>query len=98
MNALQRAAPADRVPLENNRFQIDSSIEEFTALVFRKPGSTATALESPAGDRFDASSEGASVRWLSSDAYDLVTIKQPVEGEWQIDTEADPDKSGECCQ
>ncbi len=88
---LDRAAPADRVPLENNRFTIDSSIEEFTALVFRKPGSDKTSLLSPDGERYDSNSQGASLRWLQTESYDLVTIAQPVEGEWQIDSEIDPD-------
>lgn len=91
LNAFDRAAPADRVPLEDNRFLIDSSIEEFTALVFRKPGSDATQIESPAGDRYNAASNGASVRWFASDEYDLITIKQPVEGEWKINAELDPE-------
>ena len=91
LNAFDRAAPADRIPMEDNRFLIDSSVEEFTALVFRQNGSAATVLQSPAGDRYDVNTEGASIRWFSSAEYDLITIKQPVEGEWKINADFDPE-------
>ena len=47
LQAFNQAVPAEEVPLEGNKFDVDSSIEEFTALIFRKAGSRATILSGP---------------------------------------------------
>ncbi|MDB4456328.1 VWA domain-containing protein [bacterium] len=91
LRAFDQSSPSDRAPLDDNRFLIDSSVEEFTALVFRKPGSAATQIKSPSGQIFNADFDGASLRWFASDAYDLMTIQQPEEGEWTINADIDPD-------
>lgn len=91
LRAFDQSSPGDRTPLEDNRFLIDSSVEEFTALVFRKQGSDATQIQSPAGQIYNAQTDGASVRWFASEAYDLITINQPEEGEWKINAEMDPE-------
>ena len=91
LRAFDQSSPSDRAPLEDNRFLIDSSVEEFTALVFKQEGSEATNIQSPTGQVFNAKSEGASLRWFASDAYDLITIQQPEEGEWTINADIDPE-------
>lgn len=91
LRAFDQSSPSDRAPLKDNRFLIDSSVEEFTALVFKQSGSDATQIQSPDGQVFSADSEDASLRWFASDAYDLITIQQPIEGEWAIDAAIDPD-------
>lgn len=91
LRAFDQSAPGDRTPLDGNRFLIDSSVEEFTALVFRKEGSEETQIESPGGQVFNASTDGSSVRWFASEAYDLITIDHPQEGEWKINAEMDPE-------
>lgn len=91
LRAFDQSAPGDRTPLDGNRFLIDSSVEEFTALVFRKEGSKETQIESPGGQVFNASTDGSSVRWFASEAYDLITIDHPQEGEWKINAEMDPE-------
>ncbi|MDB2410542.1 VWA domain-containing protein [Pseudomonadales bacterium] len=91
LRAFDQSSPSDRAPLNNNRFLIDSSVEEFTALVFKQSGSDATKIQSPNGEVFSADSEGASLRWFASDAYDLITVQQPMEGEWTINAAIDPD-------
>lgn len=91
LRAFDQSSPSNRAPLEDNRFLIDSSVEEFTALVFKQEGSEATNIQSPSGQVFNAKSEGASLRWFASDAYDLITIQQPEEGEWRINADIDPE-------
>ena len=91
LRAFDQSSPSDRAPLDDNRFLIDSSVEEFTALVFKAPDSAATQIKSPSGQIFNADFDGASLRWFVSDAYDLVTIQQPEEGEWTINADIDPD-------
>jgi uncharacterized protein (TIGR03503 family) len=91
LRAFDQSSPSDRAPLKDNRFLIDSSVEEFTALVFRQPDSELIQIISPSGQVFNADFEGASLRWFASDAYDLITIQQPEEGEWTINADIDPE-------
>ncbi|GAA3937689.1 VWA domain-containing protein [Litoribacillus peritrichatus] len=86
-----QSVPAEQVPLTDNKFLIDSSIEEFTALIFRKEGSQATQLVSPDESIINADSDDPDVTWHADANYDLITIKRPYEGEWMLQAEADPD-------
>lgn len=91
MQALQRSVPVEEVPLQDNRFLIDDSINEFTALVFHKPDSQQTFLKDPNGRRYSEESRPGNVNWHSTRTYDLITAKEPASGEWQIETEVHPD-------
>jgi len=91
LRAIDQAAVGDRVPLEDNRFLIDTSVEEFTALVFKRAEASATQLTSPTGEAFNASTASSGMKWLSHGSYDLVTIKEPIAGEWLINAEFDPE-------
>ncbi len=86
-----QSVPAEQVPLQGNKFLIDSSIEEYTALIFRKEGSDATKLISPDESVITANSNDPDVTWHSDTNYDLITVKRPYEGEWTLQAEADPD-------
>lgn len=88
----QKVAPKDTVPLEDNHFSIDSSIQEFSVLVFKKAGAKPTALIAPDKktiNQQNALSEG--IAWLDTAGYDLITVKKPQAGNWQIAAELDPD-------
>lgn len=91
VQALDRTAPSEQVPLENNRFLVDSSINEFTALVFHKPNSKRVFLISPSGKRYTALDNPDNIRWHYETHYDLVTVTDPEDGEWLIETEMHPE-------
>ena len=93
LKAFERAAPAEEVGLKNNRFRIDNSIREFTALVFRQAGGKSSRLLSPSGKVYDQASvaNNADLRWHNDINFDLVTISNPEPGEWQVDADVDPD-------
>lgn len=91
MQALDRTAPSEQVPLDNNRFLVDSSINEFTALVFHKPNSQRVFLISPKGERYTSLTHPESMRWHYETRYDLITVTDPEDGEWLIETELHPD-------
>lgn len=91
LKALDQAAPAEQVPLEGDRFVIDSSVEEFTALIFRKPGSESSVLISPDRTRYSFEEERSDVNWYRTEKYDLITLKQPLEGEWRLQADMLPD-------
>lgn len=87
----QKAAPKDTVPVEDNQFSIDESIQEFSVLVFKKPDAPATALIKPNQEKITKSKAPNNITWLETSGYDLVTVKQPMAGDWQIIAEMDPD-------
>jgi len=91
LRLFDEAAPPDQVPLKDNKFLIDSSVKEFTALVFRKKGAAPTYLTGPDAKRIDEKSAGGDVRWHATADYDLVTVSNPFEGEWKLSADADPD-------
>lgn len=90
LQAFDAAAPAEEVPLEGNTFLVDSSIEEFTALVFKRDPNEAAVLVSPDNTRYTSEKHTDDVRWFSQQNYDLITVKQPYEGEWVIQADLEP--------
>ena len=86
-DTLGQAVPANEVPLENNRFTVDSGVEEFTALIFSgtAPAQRELALISPDGSRYSASGEADRIRWARETGYDLITVDEPAAGEWQLE-------------
>ena len=91
LNMALKAAPRDSVPLDNNRFNIDASVQEFSALVFKKPNASATQLIRPDQQQIGKSQASNNIAWLETADYDLITVKQPMAGDWQIAAEIDPD-------
>jgi len=91
LKAFDVAAPMEQVPLADDGFVIDSSVEEFTALIFRKDQSDPTQLLGPDGERLSADTRSKYVNWYRADNYDLITVKQPLEGQWQVMADMEPD-------
>ena len=87
----QKAAPKDTLPLTDNRFSVDGSIQEFSVLVFKKAHAAPTQLLAPDGKKLSKQAMLAHVSWLESQTYDLVTVKQPAVGEWRLVADVDPD-------
>ncbi|MCG6967848.1 MAG: VWA domain-containing protein [Chromatiaceae bacterium] len=81
----------DALPLQDNRFVVDSSVSEATVLVFSKPDSPAVRLRSPSGEEFTDSDLTAGVAWSHDQGYDLITIGSPEKGEWSLQADLDPD-------
>ena len=91
LKMFNKAVPRDSVPLQDNKFNIDSSINEFSLLVFQKPGAPAAHLIDPNGTEFSAAEGGAKLNWLHETGYDLVTFAEPTPGEWRLIADVDPD-------
>jgi len=94
LKAFEKAAPvaAEQVPLApDNTFEIDESVQEFTALIFRKKGSPPSQLTTPDGQVISQIKSAENARWFSESVYDLVTIQTPQAGTWKILADLDPD-------
>ncbi|WP_372763300.1 TIGR03503 family protein [Pseudoalteromonas sp.] len=83
---LKRDGKQNEIPLLDNRFRIDHNIDEITLLFFRKPGSPAVILVKPDGSKYFAteSLKNPDLEWYDELSYDLVTIRNPMAGPWQV--------------
>ncbi|WP_417547322.1 VWA domain-containing protein [Marinobacter segnicrescens] len=86
-DTLGQAVAANEVPLNNNRFSVDQGVEEFTALIFSStaPAERQLTLVTPDGSAIASDESVDGVRWVREVGYDLITIDQPVAGEWQLE-------------
>ena len=91
LRIFEKVGRPDTVPLKDNRFLVDSSIQEVTLLVFRKEGAEPTRVVTPSGKEFDAQSAPKSVNWHRDVGYDMLTISKPETGEWRVLAAMDPD-------
>lgn len=90
LRIFDQAVPAERVPLDENGFLVDASIQEFTALIFRRSDVPATVIISPDGKEYTSTDPANKVNWYRTDKYDLITVQQPVGGQWKIKTDMAP--------
>lgn len=91
LRMFEKVSKPDAVPLVNNKFRLDDSIEEATLLVFNKDPRKPTRVTSPSGATFDANNPPTNVDWHRDEGYDLITISRPESGEWSIVAATDPD-------
>lgn len=91
LKIFEQSAARDSLPLTDNRFKVDPSIDEMTLLVFKAQPTEKVKLIAPDGTSLENNQPDGSVRWFRTDGYDLITVKSPTGGEWQIDAKVDPD-------
>lgn len=91
LNALNAAVPQEQVPIEGNGFDVDSGVREFTALIFWGENETSATREleltDPEGHVSVVGDTGQGMRWARESGYDLITVREPVPGDWQINGE-----------
>jgi len=91
LHLFEQATQRDSVPLHDNHFTIDTSVNEMTILVFRDKESDVTQLVQPDQTRQQAQEHASSVRWMQEKHFDLITIAKPMAGDWFIDGKLDAD-------
>ncbi len=87
----KRLVEKNSIPLVANKFIVDDTVREFTAVVFRKKGFGTTQLDDPEGLDFGRGSKRYGVTWHTEKKFDIVTVTAPMEGEWRLIAAADPD-------
>ncbi|MEP6408239.1 MAG: VWA domain-containing protein, partial [Marinobacter sp.] len=91
LEALNTAVPQQQIPIEDNGFQVDDGVEEFTALIFRAGDKSAAnrtlELVSPGGIKAGPESATGGMRWVRETEYDLITVTDPEAGDWTINGE-----------
>jgi uncharacterized protein (TIGR03503 family) len=91
LKIFEQSAARDSLPLNDNKFNVDSSIEEMTLLVFKQSPLDKTRLIAPDKSSFEQATADGKVRWFSTSGYDLITVQKPQTGGWRIDANVDPD-------
>lgn len=91
LHLFEQATQRDSVPLADNRFTIDASVEQMTVLAFRRPGSDTSTLQLPDGSEISREQQSDNIRWLHETTFDLITIDKPATGQWRINADLDPD-------
>ena len=86
----RRLVQKNSVPILSNKFHIDGTVREFTAVVFRKKKFSIIQLDDPEGMDFGRQNYRDGVNWFRAKNYDIVTVSNPLEGDWQIIASADP--------
>ncbi|QSP93710.1 VWA domain-containing protein [Marinobacter salinisoli] len=91
LTALNAAVPQEQIPLKGNAFTVDQGVEEFTALVFwgaQETRETRTLeLVRPDGQTYTLERAAGNMRWAREAGYDLMTVAEPMAGEWRINGE-----------
>lgn len=91
LHIFEKSTNVDTVPLDNNNFTIDKSIEDMTILVFRKPDASETQLVTPGKKNWNYKNHPKNVTWHRDTGYDLISSKNPEAGKWMINAAVDPD-------
>jgi hypothetical protein len=91
LEALNTAVPQEQIPLEGNGFTVDDGVREFTALIFWGETETSATRElelvRPDGETATLASAPENVRWAREAGYDLITVNEPMAGDWRINGE-----------
>ncbi|MBS1211908.1 MAG: hypothetical protein H6R26_524, partial [Proteobacteria bacterium] len=90
LEIFNQAAPHDSIPIRDNRFTVDSSVQEFTLLVLLKPGANPTSMTAPDGSPLTQGRVPENARWLHEAGYDLITVTNPLAGDWKLNAAVDP--------
>jgi len=91
LQALNTAVPQEQIPIEGNGFTVDEGVREFTALIFWGESETSAtrelALVRPDEQTVNLSEFPNNVRWAREAGYDLITVNEPLAGQWRINGE-----------
>jgi uncharacterized protein (TIGR03503 family) len=90
LRIFDQAVPAERIPLDENGFLVDASIQEFTALIFRRAEVPATIIVAPDGKEYSGTDPQNNINWYRTAKYDLITVQHPVPGQWKVKTDMAP--------
>lgn len=85
----ERIKSPEALPIKDNAFQVDRDIDEFTLLITKKTQKIRIALKDPAGKEHKAGRKAAGMEWVESGAFDMVTVKDPAPGLWNINFSAE---------
>ncbi|MGD8926921.1 MAG: VWA domain-containing protein [Thioalkalispiraceae bacterium] len=91
LKLFEKSVKPDTLPIEDNKFFVDKHVDDITVLIFLAKDSPATKLSTPGGKIWSATKHPQDITWYHDKGYDLITVKEPVAGEWNLQAKVDPD-------
>lgn len=91
LKLFEKSAEVPSLPLKNNKFKVDKSINNMTLVIMQEGEVKEVAVIAPDGKSFNQASHPGNVKWHHEKGFDLVTVESPVVGQWKIDANIDPD-------
>lgn len=91
LRLFEKSAAVDTLPITANTFQVDEHVKDMTLVLFRSKESKSAKVIAPDKSVISKDKHGNGVRWHQEQGYELITIKKPQPGGWQLETEEDPD-------
>jgi uncharacterized protein (TIGR03503 family) len=74
----------NQIPYFDNRFRIDSELDEITLIFYRKSGSKPIILIRPDGSKIRVNGfDREKIQWYDDSTFDMIKIKKPMPGPWQ---------------
>ena len=81
----------NQIPYFDNRFRIDAQLDEVTLIFYRRDGAQPVILVRPDGTKFKINeTPSEKVQWYDDSTYDMIRIKSPMVGPWQVIGDVDP--------
>lgn len=81
----------NEIPYFDNRFRIDEQLDEVTLLFYHRNGSPPVILVRPNGSKLNINnSPEDKVQWFDDRTFDMIKIKSPMIGPWQVIGEVQP--------
>ncbi|UCE72435.1 MAG: VWA domain-containing protein [Nitrospiraceae bacterium] len=74
----------EMLPMEENGFLIDGSVEEVTIVATKTSPGTAIQINAPDGQEYNAGKRYSGLEWFVSDNFDMITVQRPASGRWEI--------------
>jgi len=91
LRLFERTSKMDSLPLQENLFDVDSSISDMTLLVFRSASGKETRVLAPDHSVLEYSKTVKNVEWFQDKSFDIITIHKPMVGKWKLDADVDKD-------
>lgn len=81
----------NEIPYFDNRFRIDEQLDEVTLLFYHRNGSPPVILVRPNGSKLNINNYPEDkVQWFDDRTFDMIKIKSPMIGPWQVIGEVQP--------
>lgn len=81
------------LPFDGEKFTIDNAIKEVTIVGSKDNEEVVLSLISPQGNVISAANKPTAIKWFTAQAFDLITIKNPQPGQWQIKSSSGKNKA-----
>ena len=74
----------DMLPMSNNGFLVDGSIEEVTIVATKGSPETKIQINAPDGQHYTNKGKATGIEWFVSNSFDMITVEKPAGGRWEI--------------